>query len=82
MFLNNIVSLWDFNLNCEKRKNDIIYSKDIVYFNNEGCLICLEEFVEGEECLLFECNHLYHTNCIYQYINTCNKNKSCVICNI
>ena len=41
------------------------------------CLICLEEFNEGETVSLINCGHMYHTQCIYSWFLT---RKSCPLC--
>jgi hypothetical protein len=56
--------------------------KDYINENNEDiklcsiCSICLE-YVD-KESKITECNHIFHKNCIYQWINT-NKN-TCPLC--
>ena len=41
------------------------------------CLICLEEFNEGETISLIKCGHMYHTQCIYSWFLT---SKTCPLC--
>ena len=45
---------------------------------NKGtvCSICLEDFDETKEIVL-GCNHIYHTDCIIEWIN---KDPSCPLC--
>ncbi|PQQ11697.1 hypothetical protein Pyn_33441 [Prunus yedoensis var. nudiflora] len=43
------------------------------------CVICLEEFREGQECrLLAICNHSYHKSCIDQWLAVTESN--CPLC--
>ncbi|EEF29527.1 RING-H2 finger protein ATL5F, putative [Ricinus communis] len=42
------------------------------------CVICLEEFKDGEECRIFtKCNHFYHNGCIDKWLI---KHRHCPIC--
>lgn len=79
-FINNIISKWDFTTNKIKQRKIFKYSPSLNYFNNEGCMICLDEFVIGESCFLFSCKHLYHYNCVHEYVNMTKKKIECVIC--
>ncbi|PQP95219.1 hypothetical protein Pyn_21926 [Prunus yedoensis var. nudiflora] len=43
------------------------------------CVICLEEFREGQECrLLATCNHSYHKSCTDQWLAVTESN--CPLC--
>lgn len=60
------------------KKKDIIEYK--VKSLNEGeCLICLEIFQPDEIISLINCNHKYHTQCLYTWFE---KKPTCPICNI
>ena len=52
------------------------YKKDK---NNENyqCIICMEEFEKNEKINLLPCGHLFHINCIKQWLL---KQKSCPFC--
>ena len=41
------------------------------------CLICLENFNEGETVIILKCNHYYHTHCIYSWFE---KKPTCPLC--
>ena len=46
---------------------------------NKGtvCSICLEDFDETKEIVFLDCNHIYHSDCIIEWIN---KDPSCPLC--
>jgi len=50
--------------------------------NNEKmeCLICTEEFIEKDNIKKIKCNHLFHTECIKQWL--CKESNKCPICRI
>ena len=42
--------------------------------SDENCVVCLEEFMIGEELKELPCNHMYHKDCILTWLghrNTC-----------
>lgn len=41
------------------------------------CSICLEDFDETKEIVFLDCNHIYHSDCIIEWIN---KDPSCPLC--
>ncbi|RXG53121.1 RING finger protein [Armadillidium vulgare] len=45
----------------------------------EKCTICLSEFEEREEVRRLPCMHLFHTDCVDQWLST---NKRCPICRV
>ena len=46
--------------------------------DNEGCIICLEEFEDGDYCrVLSECQHIYHMLCIDRWLV---KDTHCPLC--
>ncbi|KAE9592912.1 putative transcription factor C2H2 family [Lupinus albus] len=53
-------------------------SQAITVSGGSDCVICLEDFKEGEECLVFTiCGHLFHLICIHYWL----ENKpTCPIC--
>ena len=53
---------------------EYIVDKKIIH---QECLICLEEFNEGETVSLIKCGHMYHTQCVYSwFVNS----KTCPLC--
>ncbi|KAK9015341.1 hypothetical protein V6N11_006452 [Hibiscus sabdariffa] len=45
---------------------------------NINCVICLEEFKDGDSCrLLVNCKHLYHQLCVDQWLS---KDMHCPLC--
>lgn len=83
--VNNHVSDLDNSLNQESRNaiNSKIISeikKNTVKLENikePTCSICLEDFDSGKEIICLDCKHIYHTECIIQWIN---KDASCPLC--
>ena len=47
------------------------------YSENERCIICMEEFIDNEKVNLLPCGHIFHINCIKQWLL---KTKSCPFC--
>ncbi|KAL8566460.1 hypothetical protein ACOMHN_015096 [Nucella lapillus] len=45
----------------------------------EKCTICLSEFEEGEDVRRLPCMHLFHMDCVDQWLST---NKNCPICRV
>ena len=46
---------------------------------NRKCLICLEEYVNNDNAIYLPCFHIFHKNCIIQWIK---KHANCPICKI
>jgi hypothetical protein len=64
------------NLDKIKYKEDSLYIEN----TNKECLICLDNFVENDEIIKIKCNHIFHTNCIKQWL--CKESNKCPICRI
>ena len=63
-------------------KEKCFINKDIKEYKieslkEEECLICLENFKKGEIITIINCNHKYHTHCIYSWFE---KKKTCPLC--
>ena len=43
----------------------------------KNCIICLEDFKNGDKAIILPCIHLFHTNCIKNWLKTQN---TCPIC--
>lgn len=82
MFIDDILSNWDFDKNCIKPDINIIITDELLEtVFNDSCYICLDSFVNNQSGLLFNCNHLYHTECLNEYNLISNKEIECVVCN-
>lgn len=50
--------------------------------NEKICTICIEEFKEKENIFQLKCNHIYHINCIDDWIDTKGESEvKCPNCN-
>ena len=59
----------------EKIKNNKIDPK---FISKESCCsICLEDFDETKDIIYLDCKHIYHEDCIIEWIN---KEPSCPLC--
>lgn len=47
--------------------------------HQEKCTICLSEFEEEEDVRRLPCMHLFHVDCVDQWLST---NKRCPICRV
>lgn len=45
--------------------------------SGRNCVICLEDLSEGREAVSMPCSHLFHGDCIEEWLNTSHK---CPIC--
>ena len=77
----------------EQYKNDYLKNKGITkkqfdklpkvkynkekYSENYQCIICMEEFEKNEKVTLLPCDHIFHSNCIEQWLL---KQRSCPFC--
>lgn len=59
--INNIMSL----IESERLQNDFNDES-----NNNECSICLDDINNGESIRKLDCGHVFHTNCVEQWINT------------
>jgi len=53
--------------------------EDVTKLDNDkkNCVICLEDFINGDEALFLPCIHLFHKACIKNWLE---KNNTCPIC--
>lgn len=68
------------NMNIKKtiekiKKNKI--SSDDITDSDKTCSICLEEFSQEKEIIILDCKHIYHNDCIIEWIY---KDTSCPLC--
>jgi len=61
-------------------KLDSFYYKDKCCECSDECLICIENFEDESHLVKLNCNHVFHKNCIKNWI--CNENNKCPICRI
>lgn len=65
-------------LNAQQFENlPITKYKKEKYSENFQCIICMEEFNEREKVKLLPCGHIFHPNCIKEWLM---KQKSCPFC--
>ncbi|XP_060964273.1 putative RING-H2 finger protein ATL19 [Cannabis sativa] len=74
--LNKLPPLISYGRQCHERMCSS--SSSSTRGGDDECVICLEDFEEGESCQVFPfCNHIFHTNCIDHWL----KNRpTCPIC--
>jgi len=70
------------NVNKGLNKNQIDKLPDVKYDKNKysenyQCIICMEEFENNENVKLLPCDHIFHNNCIKQWLL---KQKTCPFC--
>ena len=70
------------NVNKGLNKNQIDKLPDVKYDKNKysenyQCIICMEEFENNENVKLLPCEHIFHKNCIKQWLL---KQKTCPFC--
>jgi hypothetical protein len=51
--------------NNNRNKEYIIVNKE---FDNNECIICLEDMKVGDKIRILECGHIYHYDCINAWI--------------
>ena len=74
-----------FNLDCFRRKRKEELSKPIKRgyivvdkeFENNECIICLENMIKDDKIKILECGHIYHYNCINDWFKKVNE---CPVC--
>ena len=63
------------NNNKNEEKIDyVILKKD---FENNECIICLDDMKIGDNIKILKCGHIYHYKCINEWFNV---KKECPIC--
>ena len=55
----------------------ITYKKFLNFNNQISCLICQENFIEQEQLRKFNCGHIFHTECVDQWLKN---EKTCPTC--
>ena len=59
------------------RYDNIILISNIKCLINDDCPICIEPFKENDELYQLKCGHIFHTECITEWINI---NNICPTC--
>ena len=84
---NNIISNEEYNLNQDKiidlmKKNfNFIDFSSIKEKLDNKCSICIEEFVASDKVVITPCNHIFHKNCINNWLIKNNNEIKCPNCN-
>lgn len=50
---------------------------DKIFYKGELCVICQENYSSGQRVGILSCNHVYHKECIYSWLET---SKNCPLC--
>ena len=56
---------------------EILIDTSKLYEEKKKCNICLDEYKTGDKATILPCIHLFHTNCIKNWLK---KQNSCPIC--
>ena len=82
--MNNINNMDDLNLDNGVDSNilnrlEVIKIRDVSNLDAEkkNCVICLEEFKEGDDGIYLPCFHLFHKNCINEWLR---RHDDCPVC--
>ena len=77
-----------FNLSClfikkDNKKPDKKPDKEYIVINknfeNNECIICLEQMLVDHKVKILDCGHMYHYRCINDWINK-KKEINCPLC--
>ena len=77
-----------FNLSClfikkDNKKPDKKPDKEYIVINknfeNNECIICLEQMLVDDKVKILDCGHMYHYKCIDDWIKK-KKEQNCPIC--
>ena len=63
-----------FSKTRTKDIDEYIVEKKLIGYE---CLICLDEFNQGQQIIMIKCGHIYHKNCIDKWFL---KKKTCPLC--
>ena len=73
--LDGCVRNWRFNRHL---KEYLLKSETAV--STEDCSICLEPYQENDKIVQLTCNHIFHKNCIREWLQ--NKQNNCPLCRL
>lgn len=83
-FLQNVMnsagnhSMEDVTVTTDEKSLDKIQKKKITKEMSEKCTICMDDMKEGEEYYNLTCRHIFHIDCIKEYL--LNYNHMCPLC--
>jgi len=82
-FLQNVVNsvnpqMEDVVVTTDEKSLDKIKTLKITKEMNEKCTICMDDMKEGEEYYNLTCKHIFHIDCIKEYL--LNYNHQCPLC--
>ena len=68
------------------------YSKDVYLWKtitdsqlkiyNNSCCICIEDFEPLSQCVILDCNHIFHNECWRDFVSTPRRHHRCPLCNV
>jgi hypothetical protein len=83
-FLQNVMNgdiqqpMEDITVTTDKNSLDKIQTLKITKNMNERCTICMDDMKEGEDYYNLTCKHIFHIDCIKEYL--LNYNHMCPLC--
>jgi hypothetical protein len=83
-FLQNVINeasqqpMGDVTVTTDKNSLDKIQTFKITKDMNERCTICMDDMKEGDEYYNLTCKHIFHIDCIKEYL--LNYNHMCPLC--
>ena len=83
-FLQNVMNsagnhnMEDVTVTTDEKSLDKIQKKKITKEMSEKCTICMDDMKEGEEYYNLTCRHIFHIDCIKEYL--LNYNHMCPLC--
>ena len=49
---------------------------------NDNCCFCLDDFEPSSQCVILNCNHIFHNDCWRDFVSVSRKENKCPLCNI
>lgn len=77
--IDNYIQKWRINRNLKEHliQPESIYSGNLIS-SREECSICLESYQEKDKIVQLTCNHIFHKDCIGEWLQ--NKQNNCPLC--
>ena len=66
-------------INDEKKHTTCNFSHDD---DNIDCAICFEQFTKNTSIHILECEHTFHSECLYDWYSKPGANYTCPLCNV